>query len=251
MESIILKWLEKEEVEILIYNILVVEDDEDIIKLLKIYLEGDDYRVISAENGIDALKIIENIKVDLVVMDIMMPKMDGYELTKKIREKYTIPIIILSAKNKDSDKIYGLNLGADDYITKPFNPLEIIARVNSNLRRFYHLNNQNNNTLKEEETKLVVGDLVLDKQKLSLFKRGEEIIITPTEYKILSLFMKNPGKIFTKLQMSEAINGDYLEGDNNTMMVHISRLREKIEDDSKKPEYIKTVRGIGYKIEKK
>ena len=180
-----------------------------------------------------------------------MPKMDGYELTKKIREKYTIPIIILSAKNKDSDKIYGLNLGADDYITKPFNPLEIIARVNSNLRRFYHLNNQNNNTLKEEETKLVVGDLVLDKQKLSLFKRGEEIIITPTEYKILSLFMKNPGKIFTKLQMSEAINGDYLEGDNNTMMVHISRLREKIEDDSKKPEYIKTVRGIGYKIEKK
>ena len=167
MESIILKWLEKEEVEILIYNILVVEDDEDIIKLLKIYLEGDGYRVISAENGIDALKIIENIKVDLVVMDIMMPKMDGYELTKKIREKYTIPIIILSAKNKDSDKIYGLNLGADDYITKPFNPLEIIARVNSNLRRFYHLNNQNNNTLKEEETNMLLVDLEWFRKKIS------------------------------------------------------------------------------------
>ena len=119
----------------MIYNILVVEDDEDIIKLLKIYLEGDGYRVISAENGIDALKIIENIKVDLVVMDIMMPKMDGYELTKKIREKYTIPIIILSAKNKDSDKIYGLNLGADDYIKKPFSILELRARVEAHLRR--------------------------------------------------------------------------------------------------------------------
>lgn len=233
------------------FSILIVEDDKELCELYCTVLSDNGYKTYTAENGEMALKILNDHYIDLMICDIMMPKMDGYELTKKIREKYTIPIIILSAKNKDSDKIYGLNLGADDYITKPFNPLEIIARVNSNLRRFYHLNNQNNNTLKEEETKLVVGDLVLDKQKLSLFKRGEEIIITPTEYKILSLFMKNPGKIFTKLQMSEAINGDYLEGDNNTMMVHISRLREKVEDDSKKPEYIKTVRGIGYKIEKK
>ena len=153
MESIILKWLEKEEVEILIYDILVVEDDEDIIKLLKIYLEGDGYRVISAENGIDALKIIENIKVDLVVMDIMMPKMDGYELTKKIREKYTIPIIILSAKNKDSDKIYGLNLGADDYIVKPFRTRELISRIKSVLRR-YGQKEENSNIIQYKNIKI-------------------------------------------------------------------------------------------------
>ena len=234
----------------MIYNILVVEDDIDIIKLLKLYLENEGHRVISAQNGIDALNIIKNIKVDLVVMDIMMPKMDGYELISKIREKYTIPIIVLSAKGADNDKILGLNLGADDYITKPFNPLEIVARVNSNLRRFYDFNNHNV-IEKEEETKLIVGDLVLDTQKLSLFKNDEEIIVTPTEYKILSLLMKTPGKVYTKLQICESINGDYIESDNNTMMVHVSRLREKVEDDSKNPEYIKPVRGIGYKIEKK
>ncbi len=231
------------------YNILVVEDDKDIIKLLKIYLENDGHRVMSAQNGVDALNIIENIKVDLVVMDIMMPQMDGYELTIRIRSKHNIPIIMLSAKNKDDDKILGLNLGADDYITKPFNPLEIVARVNSNLRRFYHLNTKV--VVKDEETLLNVGDLMLDTQKLALYKRGEEVIVTPTEYKILSLLMKTPGKVYTKLQICEAINGDYIESDNNTMMVHISRLREKIEDDSKNPQYIKTVRGIGYKIEKK
>ena len=234
----------------MIYNILVVEDDIDIIKLLKLYLENEGHRVISAQNGIDALNIIKNIKVDLVVMDIMMPKMDGYELISKIREKYTIPIIVLSAKGADNDKILGLNLGADDYITKPFNPLEIVARVNSNLRRFYDFNNHNV-IEKEEETKLIVGDLVLDTQKLSLFKNDEEIIVTPTEYKSLSLLMKTPGQVYTKLQICESINGDYIESDNNTMMVHVSRLREKVEDDSKNPEYIKTVRGIGYKIEKK
>lgn len=231
------------------YNVLVVEDDIDIIKLLKIYLENDGHKVLSAENGLEALQIIENTKIDLVVMDIMMPKMDGYELTQKIRAKYSIPIIILSAKNTDSDKILGLNLGADDYITKPFNPLEIVARVNSNLRRFYHLNNNINTN--SEEVELVVGDLVLDTQKLSLFKKEEEIIITPTEYKILSLLMKTPGRVYTKVQIQETINGEYFQHDDNTLMVHISRLREKIEDDTKKPEYIKTIRGIGYKIEKK
>ncbi|SCI14385.1 MULTISPECIES: response regulator transcription factor [unclassified Romboutsia] len=231
------------------YNILVVEDDIDIIKLLKIYLENDGYNVYSANNGIEALKIVENIKIDLVVMDIMMPKMDGYELTKRVREKYNVPIIILSAKNEDSDKILGLNLGADDYITKPFNPLEIVARVNSNLRRFYHLNNPSKYS--DESSKLVVGDLVLDRQKLALFKRGQEITVTPTEYKILLLLMKTPGRVYTKVQIYEDINGEYFSNDDNTMMVHISRLREKVEDDSKNPEYIKTVRGIGYKIEDK
>ncbi|XAM51267.1 Alkaline phosphatase synthesis transcriptional regulatory protein PhoP [Terrisporobacter vanillatitrophus] len=233
------------------YNILVVEDDIDIIKLLKIYLENDGHRVISAQNGLDALQIIENIKVDLVVMDIMMPKMDGYELTMRIRSKYTIPIIILSAKNEDSDKIRGLNLGADDYMTKPFNPLEIVARINSNLRRFYDFNKKIVPKEEEEEILLIVGDLTLDTQKLALYKKGEEVIVTPTEYKILALLMKTPGKVYTKLQICEAINGDYIESDNNTIMVHISRLREKVEDDSKNPKYVKTVRGIGYKIGKK
>ncbi len=157
-----------------------------------------------------------------------------------------------SFKDKDNEEltllIYTPSF-TNDYITKPFNPLEIVARVNSNLRRFYHFNK----TIveKEEETQLIVGDLTLDTQKLALFKKGEEVIVTPTEYKILALLMKTPGKVYTKLQMCEAINGDYIESDNNTIMVHVSRLREKVEDDSKNPEYIKTVRGIGYKIEKK
>lgn len=231
------------------YNILVVEDDIDIIKLLKIYLENDGNKVLSAKNGLEALEVMKNTKIDLVVMDIMMPQMDGYELTKRIREKLNIPILILSAKNEDSDKILGLNLGADDYITKPFNPLEIVARVNSNLRRFYDLNKSIE--VESNKEKLVVGELILDTQKMTLFKGEDEIIVTPTEFKILSLLMKTPGRVYTKVQIYEAINGEYFDSDDNTIMVHISRLRDKVENESKNPEYIKTVRGIGYKIEKK
>lgn len=231
------------------YNILVVEDDIDIIKLLKIYLENDGNKVLSAKNGLEALEVMENTKIDLVVMDIMMPQMDGYELTKRIREKLNIPILMLSAKNEDTDKILGLNLGADDYITKPFNPLEIVARVNSNLRRFYDLNKSIE--VDNNKEKLVVGELVLDTQKMTLFKGEDEIIVTPTEFKILSLLMKTPGRVYTKVQIYEAINGEYFDSDDNTIMVHISRLRDKVENESKNPEYIKTVRGIGYKIEKK
>ncbi|WP_297134468.1 response regulator transcription factor [Terrisporobacter sp.] len=231
------------------YNILVVEDDIDIIKLLKIYLENDGNKVLSAKNGLEALEVMENTKIDLVVMDIMMPHMDGYELTKRIREKLNIPILMLSAKNEDADKILGLNLGADDYITKPFNPLEIVARVNSNLRRFYDLNKSIE--VDNNKEKLVVGELVLDTQKMTLFKGEDEIIVTPTEFKILSLLMKTPGRVYTKVQIYEAINGEYFDSDDNTIMVHISRLRDKVENESKNPEYIKTVRGIGYKIEKK
>lgn len=231
------------------YNILVVEDDIDIIKLLKIYLENDGNKVLSAKNGLEALEVMENTKIDLVVMDIMMPQMDGYELTKRIREKLNIPILMLSAKNEDTDKILGLNLGADDYITKPFNPLEIVARVNSNLRRFYDLNKSIE--VESNKEKLVVGELVLDTQKMTLFKGEDEIIVTPTEFKMLSLLMKTPGRVYTKVQIYEAINGEYFDSDDNTIMVHISRLRDKVEKESKNPEYIKTVRGIGYKIEKK
>jgi DNA-binding response OmpR family regulator len=228
------------------YTVLIAEDDEDIIELLKLYLENAGYHVIAAPDGLEAYHLLMTNEVDLAILDIMMPKMNGYELTRKIRETQNIPILILSAKNQDSDKILGLDLGADDYLTKPFNPLEMVARVKSNLRRFYHLNEnapQVGNILR-------VGDLVLDTQTLTLTKHGETIPLTPTEYKILVMLMQSPGRVFTKVQIYENINGEYFESDENTMMVHMSKLRDKIEDDSKNPAYLKTVRGLGYKIER-
>lgn len=228
------------------YTVLIAEDDLDIIEVLKLYLENVGYKVVSAENGISAYQLFCQEKIDLALIDIMMPGMNGYELTKKIREKWNIPILILSAKIQDSDKILGLDLGADDYIAKPFNPLEIVARVKSNLRRFYHLND---GTIQENAT-LMVGELELNIQTVTLQKNGQEIFLTPTEYKILLFLMKNPGRVYTKLQIYEHIKGEYFESDDNTMMVHISKLREKIEEDSKNPRYLKTVRGIGYKIER-
>lgn len=227
------------------YKILIAEDDKNIVELLTMYLVNEGYEVISRDNGLDAYSVLENEKIDLAIFDIMMPKMNGYELTKKARNITNIPIIILSAKNKDNDKIVGLNVGADDYLPKPFNPLEVIARVKACLRRYYSLNsslNDNSNIIK-------VGDLSLDTEKFTIYKRGDQINLTATEYRILSLLMKSPGKIFTKVQIYETINGDYFESDDNTMMVHISKLREKIEDDTRNPKYIKTVRGLGYKIE--
>jgi len=227
------------------YKILIAEDDKNIVELLTMYLVNEGYEVISRDNGLDAYSVLENEKIDLAIFDIMMPKMNGYELTKKARNITNIPIIILSAKNKDNDKIVGLNIGADDYLPKPFNPLEVIARVKACLRRYYSLNsslNDNSNIIK-------VGDLSLDTEKFTIYKRGDQINLTATEYRILSLLMKSPGKIFTKVQIYETINGDYFESDDNTMMVHISKLREKIEDDTRNPKYIKTVRGLGYKIE--
>lgn len=230
------------------YNILVTEDEREIAELIKLYLENENYTVFCAENGTEALKLLEQQPMDMAVLDIMMPGMDGYELTKRIREKSNLPILILSAKTESCDKIKGLNLGADDYMTKPFDPLEVVARVNSALRRFYRLNGEVEQ--KAEKHILKVGDLILDTQTLALKKRGEEIFLTPMEYKILALFMKNPGTIFTKVQIYENICGEYVESDDNTIMVHISNLREKIEENPKSPQYIKTIRGVGYKIEK-
>ncbi|MDK2807475.1 MAG: hypothetical protein PWP24_206 [Clostridiales bacterium] len=228
------------------YAILVAEDDEDIVELLKLYLENDGLMVYAAGNGEDAFAILQAEKIDLAVVDIMMPKMNGYELTRKIREISNIPILILSAKNQDSDKILGLNIGADDYLTKPFNPLEILARIYANLRRYYRLGD----AMEDEVARLKVGELLLDTEKLTLFKGSQEIILTPMEYKILALLMKAPGRVYTKVQIYENINGEYFENDDSTLMVHISKLREKIEDNSKSPKYLKTVRGVGYKIEK-
>lgn len=228
-------------------TILIAEDDADIIDLLKLYLENEGYLVLSAANGAQALKLIESQRVDLAVLDIMMPEMNGYELTKAIRRFSNMPLIILSAKNTDSDKILGLDLGADDYLAKPFNPLEILARIRSNLRRFYDLNPEQPQT---SGALLHVQDLQLNTETFILKKQNREILLTPTEYRILACLMKAPGRIFTKVQLYETVNGAYFESDENTMMVHISKLREKLEDDPKTPRYIKTVRGLGYKIEK-
>ncbi len=229
------------------YRILVAEDDRDIVDLLELYLENAGYEVLTAENGLLAWQsLVANTDIDLVIMDIMMPEMTGYQLLRKMRETKNIPVIIISAKTEDSDKILGLDLGADDYIAKPFNPLEVVARVRSNLRRFYSLNDQG----AEDDGSLTVGDLVLNTNSMTLKKGDEEIALTPMEYKILMLFMQNPGKVFTKIQIYQHASGDYVENDENTIMVHMSNLREKIETDPKTPKYLKTIRGLGYKLEK-
>ncbi len=227
-------------------NILIAEDDEDIVRLLRLYLENDGFNVIWAKDGVEAISTFEHEQIDIALVDIMMPKMNGYEVTRYIREKSNIPIIIVSAAQMDSDKILGLNLGADDYMTKPFNPLEVLARINAQLRRYHRLNNPQG----VESSRIEVGALVLDKENLSIEKNGVPLVLTATEFKILAYLMQSPGKIFTKVQIYQAISGGMLANDDSTMMVHISRIREKIEDDPKNPVYIKTVRGLGYKIEK-
>lgn len=229
------------------YRILIAEDDNDIVEILRLYLENENFVLKITNNGEEAYNYFKENGCDLALLDIMMPKMNGYELIKKMREISNIPIIVMSAKNMDSDKILGLTMGADDYLTKPFNPLEVVARVKSQLRRYYDLN-----TNPSDDINIIsVGDLVLDPSNLSVIKKGAPISVTPTEFKILSLLMKVPGKIYTKMQIFENINGDYYESDDNTLMVHISKIREKIEDDPKNPVYLKTVRGLGYKIENK
>lgn len=227
-------------------KILIAEDDEDIIGLLKLYLEKDGYELILANDGEEAFaKVLQN-DISLAILDIMMPKMNGYELTKKLREVTQIPILILSAKNQDSEKILGLDLGADDYLTKPFNPLEVLARVRSLLRRSYEFKVEN----VENDNIITLGEITLDDNARIIRKNGEEIQFTATEYKIVALLMKKPGRVFTKAQIYECINGEYYQSDDNSLMVHIYRIREKIESDSKNPIYVKTVRGLGYKFEK-
>jgi DNA-binding response OmpR family regulator len=225
-------------------NILIAEDDKDIVDILILYLQNEKHNIFTAENGEEAYEIFKNNTIHICLFDIMMPKLNGYDLIKKIREESNVPIIILSAKNQDTDKIIGLNIGADDYITKPFNPLELVARVQATLRRNYDFNTE------KIKTEYRIKDLTLNTESFTAYKNGEVLYLTPTELKILMLLMKEPGKTFTKVQIYENIIGEYFQSDDNTLMVHISRLREKIEDDPKNPEYIKTIRGLGYKIEK-
>lgn len=186
----------------------------------------------------------------MAILDIMMPEMNGYDVLKRIREKYNFPVIILSAKKMDTDKILGLNLGADAYLTKPFNPLEVVAYVKSALRRYYELGgNDSAHKATAAETSLTVGELQMDLPKFVLRKRGRVIPLTPTELKIVVKLMQSPGRVYTKAQLYACIGGELYESDDNTMMVHISNIRSKIEDDPSNPRYIKTIRGLGYKIE--
>ena len=229
------------------YKILITEDDKDIVTLLKLYLEASDYQVLSCDDGVKAISIMKDNAIDLAIVDIMMPNMDGYELIKQIRNISNIPILIVSAKVEDNDKIVGLNLGADDYIAKPFNPMEVLARVSSSIRRFYYLGSAEYTARNIQIVQQ--GELNLDLQNYILYKNSKKVMLTPTEYKIIVKFMETPGRVFAKSQLYESVNGEFFENDQNTMMVHISNIRDKIEDDPKNPRYIKTVRGIGYKFE--
>ncbi len=230
-------------------RILIADDEKEIVEILKLYLENEGYEIVETYDGIDALEKLQTNEVDLAVVDIMMPGMDGFNLTKRIREIKNIPVIILSARSEDKDKILGLGLGADDYIVKPFNPLEVIARVNAQLRRFYTLNRDPEKETQED--KLCVGPFTLNKRSCTFYKDETEIQLTSTEYKILMMLMEEPGRVFTKVQIYENVRGDYFDGDDNTIMVHISKIREKIEDEPGAPKYLKTIRGIGYRFDKR
>ena len=217
-------------------TILIAEDEADIRNILRLYLEGEGYQVVEAADGEQALAAARKHSPDLAVLDVMMPKLDGLAVTRALRQQSDIPILILSAKGQDNDKILGLNLGADDYIVKPFNALEVVARVKAHLRR----------SDRAFSSSIVLNGLSINTETCSVLKEGEPVFLTPTEYKLLSLFMRSPGRIFTKVQLSQFLNGEYYETDDNTIMVHISKLREKIEDDPSKPTHLLTVRGFGY-----
>jgi DNA-binding response OmpR family regulator len=222
-------------------RILIAEDDADIRSLLKLYLESEGYEILEAEDGLTALKEAQKMQPDMAILDVMMPEMDGFSMTRELRKNSDIPILILSAKSRDTDKILGLNLGADDYIAKPFNPVEIVARVKAQLRR---------SAKHPDSNLLVLRELRVNTANFTVQKNGQQILLTPMEFRILAQLMQSPGRIFTKMQLYECVSGEFFESDMNTMMVHISKLREKIEDDPKNPKYIITVRGLGYKIEK-
>jgi DNA-binding response OmpR family regulator len=228
------------------YKILVADDEAEIRDVLRLYLEKDGYEVVEAADGMEALEVCKRAKPDLVILDIMMPGIDGYRVLRNVRENSNIPVIMLSAKNSDSDKILGLDLGADDYIVKPFVPLEAVARVNSNIRRFYTLGAGIGQSQNGGE--LVVGALRLDLEACLLYRDNQPIELTSVEFKIMKLFMENPGKVFTKQQLFEqGWEESYMLSDNN-VMVCISKLRTKLDHDGR--EYITTIRGLGYRLEK-
>lgn len=228
-------------------NILVCDDEKEIVDAIEIYLEQEGYGVIKAYDGEEALQMLKKHNdIKLVIMDIMMPKLDGIHACMKIREYNSLPIIFLSAKSEDVDKILGLNIGADDYVTKPFNPLELVARVKSNLRRYTKLGN----VVEEQENIYSTGDLIIDDDTKEVTVDGESVKLTPIEYNILLLLVRNKGRVFSIDQIYENIWEEEAIGADNTVAVHIRHIREKIEINPKEPKYLKVVWGVGYKIEK-
>ncbi|MCI8402485.1 MAG: response regulator transcription factor [Lachnospiraceae bacterium] len=228
------------------YNILVCDDDREIVEAIEIYLSQEGYHILKAYDGVEALEILKKNDVHLLIIDVMMPKLDGIRATMKVREYSGIPIIILSAKSEDVDKILGLNIGADDYVTKPFNPLELTARVKSQLRRYTQMGTMN----MESETVFRTGDLCVNDDEKTVTVDGEAVKLTPMEYNILRFLVINAGRVFSIEQIYENIWNEEAIGVENTVAVHIRHIREKIEIDPKNPRYLKVVWGLGYKVEK-
>lgn len=226
-------------------KILVCDDDREIVEAIEIYLEQEGFEVEKAYDGKEAIEILKKETIDLMIIDVMMPKLDGIRATLQIRKESSIPIIILSAKTEDSDKILGLNVGADDYVTKPFNPLELVARVKSQLRRYTQLSNQGG----AEENVYEAGGLIIQDDLKKVTVDGDEVKLTPIEYNILLLLVKNKGKVYSINQIYENIWNEEAIGADNTVAVHIRHIREKIEINPKEPRYLKVVWGVGYKIE--
>ena len=228
------------------YNILVCDDDKEIVNAIEIYLSKEGYNILKAYNGKEVLKIIEKTEVHLIILDIMMPEMDGMTVANKVRQTKGVPIIMLSAKSEDYDKVAGLNNGADDYVTKPFNPIELIARVNSQIRRYTSLGSLKKN---EDDNIYQTGDLIINDETKQVVVEGKEIKLTPTEYNILKFLTKNKGKVYSINQIYESVWQDEAYGAENIIAVHIRHIREKIEINPKEPKYLKVIWGIGYKIE--
>lgn len=228
-------------------KILVCDDDKDIVEAIDIYLTQEGYEVLKAYDGDEAIKVLKRNEVDLLIMDVMMPRLDGIRATLKIRENMSLPIIILSAKSEDADKILGLNIGADDYMTKPFNPLELVARVKSQLRRYTQLGST---ARSDNQSEFRTGGLVIRDDLKEVTVDGEKVKLTPIEYNILLLLVKNQGKVFSINQIYENIWNEEAIGADNTVAVHIRHIREKIEINPKEPRYLKLVWGVEYKVEK-
>lgn len=231
-------------------NILLVDDEKEIADLIEVYLKNDGYRVYKFYNGKDALKCIEGTKLDLAVLDVMLPDIDGFHICQKIREKHFYPIIMLTAKVEVADKIMGLTIGADDYITKPFNPLEVVARVKTQLRRYVRYNNQTPAGAEEAApAEYDIRGLVINKDTHKCFLYGKPVTLTPLEFSILWYLCENKGRVISSEELFEQVWGEKFIDNNNTVMAHIGRLREKLKEPARKPKFIKTVWGVGYTIE--
>lgn len=228
-------------------TILVCDDDKEIVEAISIYLKQEGYDVATAYNGRQALEVLKKQEIHLMILDIMMPELDGIHALLKLREESSIPVILLSAKSEDVDKILGLNVGADDYVTKPFNPLELVARVKSQLRRYTRLGGME----VERKGLLVNGAITMDTEQKIVTVDGENVKLTPTEFKIMKLFMENPGIVFSSAQIYERVWDEDAYAAENIVSVHIRRIREKVEIDPKNPDYIKVMWGVGYRMEKK